>query len=145
MANVLSRATPHVYLRSVNDPDYPGADWIHNPDLSAVAGYETRYWVVTGDVVSLMGQGARDAVDAARLAAQKDETAAALEEAQTTLRGFAEVLIDELNRRADDFNAILDAAANATSLASFKIAMGQIRQQPQRTLGDLRTALRNKL
>ncbi len=40
-------------------------EWIHAPDISAVVGFAERYWVVTGDVVSLMDQASRDALDAA--------------------------------------------------------------------------------
>lgn len=62
MAAVLNRATKE-YLKSVNTPDY-GVDWIINPDLSAVVGHPSKYWVITGDVVTLMDLAARDAVDA---------------------------------------------------------------------------------
>ncbi len=68
MADVLNRATRQ-FLRSVNEPDYPPADWIHAPDLSAVVGERSIYWIITGDVVTLMDQAAKDVVDAA-LAAQ---------------------------------------------------------------------------
>lgn len=35
MADVLNRITRE-FIQSANTPDYPVADWIHNPDLSAV-------------------------------------------------------------------------------------------------------------
>lgn len=75
MAAVLNRTTKQ-YLRSANTPDYPAADWIINPDISAVNGWPTKYWIITGDVITLMDQAARDAVDAA-------EAAAALADAKT--------------------------------------------------------------
>lgn len=34
------------YLESVNTPDYPEADWVINPDLSAVEGVPQGYWVL---------------------------------------------------------------------------------------------------
>lgn len=68
MAAVLNRVTKQ-YLGSVNTPDYPINNWIYNPDMSVVAGYENKYWLIIGDVVSLMGQSQRDAVDST-LAAQ---------------------------------------------------------------------------
>lgn len=69
MATVLNRVTKQL-IRSVNTPDYDPLDWIHNPDLSAVSGFDSIYWVITGDVVTLMNLSARDAVDAAILAQQ---------------------------------------------------------------------------
>lgn len=68
MSNVLHRTTKE-FLRSVNEPDYPVQDWIHDPDMSAVAGFDGKYWVINGDSVSLMSQAERDAVDAAEAAA----------------------------------------------------------------------------
>ncbi len=53
MADVLHRVTKRL-LRSVNDPDYPTEDWIHNPDLSAVAGVPAERWVIEGDTVRAM-------------------------------------------------------------------------------------------
>ncbi len=62
MANVLNRTTLQ-FLASVNTPDFPSAAWIINPDLSAVQGLPTKYWKVTGDVVSAMSIAERDVVD----------------------------------------------------------------------------------
>lgn len=99
MATVLHRTTKRL-LRSVNTPDYSVDDWIVNPDLSAVAGQPARYWAITGDVVSLMDQAARDQVDAdvAQAATDADRTA---EKARLTtervLRAFALVVMDEIN------------------------------------------------
>lgn len=71
MANVLHRITKQ-FLPSQNEPDFSLTNWIHNPDLSAVAGFSAKYWVITGDAVTLMDQASRDAVDAAEIDAQKD-------------------------------------------------------------------------
>lgn len=68
MANVLNRSTKEL-RRSVNTPEYPAEDWIINPDLSAVDGYASKYWVISGDTVSLMDEAARAAVDEAESAA----------------------------------------------------------------------------
>ena len=75
MANVLNRTTK-AYLTSVHTPDYPVQDWIIDPDVSEVAGFPTKYWSIIGDVVTLMSQAERDAVDAAEAAqAVLDENA----------------------------------------------------------------------
>ena len=120
MANVLHRTTKR-YLRSVNTPDYPVVDWIINPDLSAVVGFDARYWEISGDTVSLMDQAARDAVDAAALSATKDAVADELDAQTTVMRAFAEVVVDEIN--------ILRAQHSL----------------PDRTLAQLKTAVRGKL
>jgi len=50
MANVIHRITKQ-YLNSVNTPDYPKKDWIHNPILPACP---PKFWVIEGDTVREM-------------------------------------------------------------------------------------------
>ncbi len=69
MASVLNRTTKE-FRGSVNTPDFPVIDWIINPDLSAVAGLPTKYWKITGDVVTAMSQAERDVVDDNEVLAQ---------------------------------------------------------------------------
>lgn len=70
MANVLNRTTGATlpyrkdYRPSVNEPDYPEVDWIWDPDLSAVAGFDSIYWDISGDNVLLADLATRDARDA---------------------------------------------------------------------------------
>ncbi len=144
MSNFLNRATK-VYLLSVNDPDYPLSDWIKNPDLSAVAGFASKYWIITGDAVSLMNQSQRDAVDAAELSAKRDGAVAPIDAVEDILRAFALTLLDELNLHAARVTAILDAVDASTSLATLKSAVALINDVPQRTIGQLKTAMRGKL
>ena len=144
MVDVVNRTTRE-HRRSVNDPDYPTIDWIHSPDLAAVNGFPSKYWVITSDVVSLMSQGQRDAVDAAELTARGDAMAALIEVAQSYERAFAEILLDELNAHATKINAILTAIDNGTTLANVKTNILAVADYPQRTLAQLRTALRAKL
>ena len=99
MANVLNRTTKQ-YLASANTPDYPVIDWIINPDLSATTGFNSKYWTITGDVITLMSQAERDAVDAAELAAQiaSDKSdASAGTDTDRRLLGFMQVMVDEIN------------------------------------------------
>lgn len=70
MANVLHRII-FKYLPSVNTPDYPEGTWVVNPDMSPVEGVPTKYWKLTGDVLSVMDQAEKDAVDDALLPAYK--------------------------------------------------------------------------
>lgn len=62
MSNVLNRTTKE-YLISVSTGFYSTASWIINPDMSAVVGVPSKYWKITGDVVSEMSQAEKDAVD----------------------------------------------------------------------------------
>jgi len=50
MANVFNRTT-NVYLESVNTLDFPVANWIINPDVSALSAVPRRYWKASGDSV----------------------------------------------------------------------------------------------
>ena len=50
MGNVLNRTTKE-YRESVNTPDFPVEDWLHNPDLSSVDGVDRDWWVVDGSSV----------------------------------------------------------------------------------------------
>lgn len=144
MANVLHRSTRE-YLRSVHGPAYPMEEWIHDPILEAVEGYQNKYWIVTGDTVSLMNQAQRDAVDAADLIAIRDSAASELSKVESILRAFMLVVIDEFNAHALKHNAILTAIDSATSLADLKTRVGTITDYPSRTTDQLRTAIRNKL
>lgn len=60
MSDVIHRVTG-VFLRSVNEPDYPTDTWLHNPDLSAVAGVDRRWWVVDGNTVREASATEKDA------------------------------------------------------------------------------------
>lgn len=72
MANVLNR-TSLQYITSVNTPEYPIAEWIINPDLSAVNGIDKEFWVVDGDTVREMSTAEKDADVANWKAKRKQE------------------------------------------------------------------------
>jgi len=116
MANVLNRSTKQ-FITSANTPDYPVGEWIINPDMSAVVGEPSKYWIITGDNVTLMDQAARDAVDAAEETAQLDSIADELDQTRTIMRAFAEVVLDQVN----DLRA--DHGRNALTLAQLKAAV----------------------
>jgi hypothetical protein len=121
------------------------ANWIFNPDLSAVVGFLPRYWVISGDTVSLMSEGERDAVDVALLSGARDAVAAQLDAVEEYSRAFALVVLDELNLHASRVTSILDAIDGAASLAALKTAVAAIPDVPQRTVANLKTGVRNKL
>ncbi len=66
MAEVVHRLLK-THLTSVNTPDFPVSDWIHNPDLSAVEGVPSIYWKITGDTITEMDSLEKAAVDNAVL------------------------------------------------------------------------------
>ena len=88
-------------MASIYGGDFSGyasnATWLYDPDLTAVAGQPVKYWIITGDVVTLMDQAAMDVVDAAELEAQRDAAAAELDQVENILRAFMLIVLDELN------------------------------------------------
>ena len=102
---------------------FSNAEWIYDPDMSAVTGQPNKYWIITGDVVTLMDQAARDVVDADEVETQRDNVVVQLDRQEDLLRAFASIMVDELN--------ILRAKQKPVL--------------PPRTLAQLKTAMRNKL
>lgn len=144
MAAVLNRTTKQ-YLPSVNTPDYPTAQWIINPDLSAVVGFSSRYWIITGDVVTLMNQAQRDALDAQLLAASRDATVNSIDAVGSFDRAQTQALQQELNSVTAKLNAILDAIDGAGTFAAMKPAIAAIADYPQRTLAQWKTQIRARM
>lgn len=110
------------------------ADWIFNPDLSAVTSFATKYWIITGDLVALMSQAERDAVDAAELVVRRDAVADTLDQIEDILRAFALVVLDEINLLREQFNT---TTAESIDLTTTTFA--------DRTIAQIKTAVRGKL
>jgi hypothetical protein len=146
MANWVHR-TDKTYLHSVEPNELPEAEanYIENPDLSAVAGWSNKYWAITGDVVSLMSPAERDAVDAAELASSRDSLADRVSNIEDVLRASLLAILDEVNLHAIRINAILDGIDNASNLAEVKTAIALINDVPSRTIAQMKTAIRGKL
>lgn len=122
MPNYLHRTTLD-YIPSIAPADLPESvlNYIEDPNLSAVIGFPKYYWVINGDAVELANPAQRSAIDAQRLSNRRDTLANEIQRAETILRAFAEVVLDEIN------------ALRAEHLL------------PARTLSQLRDAIRNKL
>lgn len=74
------------------------AEWIYNPDMSAVEGVPRKYLVIIGDVVTEMGQAEKDAVDEALLAARRDSAVNELiDNLESDFRQVVKLLISEIN------------------------------------------------
>ena len=93
--------TTKQFLNSVSPTDAAAIDplvnWVSEPDLSAVVGFPSKYWTITGDVISLKSQSERDVIDAAEDSVQLDQIADQLQQTRTLTRAFAEVVLDEIN------------------------------------------------
>lgn len=121
------------------------AEFLLRPDLSAVEGWHDRYWLINAGVVSLMSPAERNVVDAAIVSAQRDKLADEFDQLNTLMRNFAFVLIDELNGHADKLNEILDAIDAGATAAEIKANIAAVADHPQRTVAQLKTAIRNRM
>jgi len=119
MADVLHRVTKE-YRRSVNTPDFSVVDWIINPDLTAVAGQPSKYWTITGDVVSLLDQAAQNAVDAAQLDADRDAAANTVDGIESYDRALVKMLIKEINILRADIDQYTPESRAPRTVAQFK-------------------------
>ena len=99
MPRWLHRTTKQL-LVSVPSADLPEvqANYIKEPDMSPVAGVSSIYWTITGDIVSEMSQGEKDAVDAAALTARRDSAVdRAVDDLEGDLRQLVKLMISEIN------------------------------------------------
>lgn len=122
MPDYLHRSTKE-FIKSIASDDLPEPvnNYIEYPDLSLVSGQPVKYWVITGDSVTLADQATRDAIDATGLSEKRDNIANEMDKLESYTRAFALVVLDEINLLRT--NAGLQA----------------------RTAAQLKTAVRNKL
>lgn len=142
--NVLNR-TSKLFIESANTPDYPVAQWIHNPDLSAVQGWPSKYWVISGDDVLLMSEGERNNVDAIEISDSRDTTANRMDDIEDIVRALGLSTVDLHNMHVTTIKAMLDAIDAATNFTDLKTRIGQIADPQQRTGQQMKTAIRGKL
>jgi hypothetical protein len=142
------------------------ADYAGNPNTlistipaSEISGFTAlwgavpvRNWMHDSGGVREMTQAEKDARDAEDAAAQlasvrsgAPETWLGLGSSQMAQRALILLILDEFNDHTATINAILDAADNATSLATFKTAMAAISDQPVRTAAQLRNAIETRI
>jgi len=121
MGNYLHRITKR-FLESIPPDELPEAveNYISKPDMSAVDGVPSKYWVITDDVISEMSQEEKDAVDANALSDRRDAAVSGMmDELESDLRQLVRLMMSEIN--------ILRAEHGL----------------PARTLAQLKTAIRN--
>ncbi len=102
MSDVLNRTTGQ-FLKSVNTPDFDVADWIINPDLSAVTGQPPKYWIIdppASDTVRLATGGEQTTIDDAIATAKSDSQKAVAKnnvDVERVVRALVELLPSEFN------------------------------------------------
>lgn len=75
---------------------FDSAEWVIDVDLSAVIAWPKRYWVVTGDVVTLSSSADSD-LQTAKIIDAKDTEAEKIEIASSFVGAFALLVLDEIN------------------------------------------------
>ena len=75
----------------------PEANYVKDPDESVITGEPSKYWILTGDIFTLMDQAAQDVVDAALDVVRLDSVADELDRVQSIMKAFAQVVLDEFN------------------------------------------------
>lgn len=106
----------------VTEEIFPSANWIWDPSITAEAQVaNTKYWIITGDSISLMDSAQRAIVDADELIIIRDDLANNIEKPETYERAFALLILDEINNLRAEHSLLL------------------------RTVQQLKNALRNKM
>ena len=137
MGNYLHR-TSKQYLKSwsPNDLPEPLANYIEEPDLSAVVGVPAKYWIVTDNVITEMSQPEKDAIDAQALSDVRD---AAMQEQidglESVMRQLARMMVDEINILRQQFNTTTGESGQLTDTAFADRTLSQVRTQLRNDLG----------
>lgn len=114
--NVLNRFTKK-FIPSVNEPDYPTNEWIHQPDLSSVSGLDPKYWKIVGDTVAPMSTSERADVDATEHATMVEAAGNLLNKNADYQVAFNLLVFDEINTLR------VQAGLNPRTLAQLKAAL----------------------
>ncbi len=138
MGTYLHRITKE-YLQSVspNDLPEPLANYIDGPDLSSVVGVPIMFWIITGDVVTEMSQGEKDAVIAANLSLARDaKVQAEVDELESILRQLVVLMIGEINILRQQFNVTTGESSQLTDTVFTNRTLAQIKAQIRGALGS---------
>jgi hypothetical protein len=149
-------STPNKVLSvhpSASSPDSAGrSDFLVNPDLSGVLGSPQKYWKHVAGVLEVMTAGEQAAVDAAIAQATVDTMRTggknlldAAEADGVLLRAFADIIKDEINILRQWTVSFKAEVAAATNLANLQSRVATLSTLNDRTLSQLRTAIKNKI
>ena len=132
----MERLFPGEVLHDISGEPTSNANWIHAPDLSAVVGFRNIYWIVTGDVISLMSLAGRDAVDLAIQDAARDSAISAdVDRLEGVLRQVVKLTVRELNILRQQFNTTTAESNQLTDTAFVDRTLAQVRNQLRSGLG----------
>ena len=136
MGDYLHRITK-VYRQSIspNDLPEPLANYIEDPDLSAVVGVPSMYWIVTGDVISEMSQVEKDAVDAQLLEDRYDSIIQDIDNLESILRALVKLIVSEINILRQQFNTTTAEIPQATDTNFTDRTLEQVKAQLRNDLG----------
>jgi len=138
MGTFLHRTTKE-YFQSI-PPDQlaePIANYIDNPDMSAVVGVPSKYWQIIGDIVSEMDAGEKAVVDQAILDVQRDSLIAAqVDGLESVLRQLIKLTISEINILRNQFN---ETTAEVPQLTTTTFADRTVEQFKNKLRSDLGT------
>lgn len=147
MPDIHNTTTQEVRLSVNIVPPFDAAPWrvIDRAEADQILAIPQKYREWTGSVVVEMDAGEKAAVDQAILDAERDSAAGIFDEAEAVERAFALAVLDELNLHAARLNALKAAIANASNLNDAKTAAAAIVDIPDRTIAQMKTAVRAHL
>ena len=137
MGDYLHRTTK-AYLRSFspNELPEPLVNYIEDPDLSAVVGVPSRYWIITGDVITEMSQAEKDAVDAALTSAARDAVIQAeIDNIEAVMRQLVKMIVSEINILRQQFNTTTAEVPQLTNTSFADRTLEQVKAQLRGDLG----------
>lgn len=136
MGAYLHRTTKQYFESySPNELAEPIANYIENPDMSAVEGWPSKYWTINGDLVELMSPTERDAVDAAELEAQRDRKISTMDDVEELMRQIVILMVDEINILRQQFNTTTAESPQLTDTTFSDRTLAQVKTQLRNALG----------
>ena len=140
--------TTKAYLQSVSPDSLPDliSNYISQPDLSGVVGVPSKYWIITGDIISEMSPVEKDAVDAQNLSDSRDGIIQEqIDQLESVLRQVVIATVKEINILRQWIADLKTATASANNLNDFKAKIAALPDFTDRTLSQIKTQLRNNL
>lgn len=137
MGIYLHRITKQLLISvSPNSLTEPLANYIDDPDLLAVAGIPSIYWIITGDIITEMSQGEKDAVDAVILSTARDDAIQAdIDNLESVMRQLTQMMLREINILRQQFNTTTAESNQLTDTALADRTLAQAKSQLRSDLG----------
>lgn len=117
----------------------PVANYVLEPDLSAVSGQPAYYWILTGDIFTLMDAAAMAAVDVAREAERLDFVKTRDKDRVDTevlIAALMKLVHDEINILRAQFNTTTAEVAQATDTSLTPRTGAQYKAQMKSNIDD---------